>query len=596
MARPRPVVEVPVAPKGFVASAVNLPTMDRNVAGASQGWQRQAWTYWETVGELRYPTQWIGNVMSRATLHAAHLEGSQLVIQDSGPAREAMDALFGGLQGHAEMLKAFGVNLSVAGEGYLVYIARGEQWFVVASGKCRQLGRKGSKGAVVVDLGLSSGEVTLTPSDFALRIWTPHPRNSTQADSPTRANLTALGQICGYDAHIQAQLDSRLAGAGILMLPSEIDFQIPAGADPAASQASAFMAVLGQAMMTPIKDRSNPSALVPIVVMAPGEHLDKAQHLKFWSDLDDKVVSMRDAAIKRLALGIDVPPEILLGVADATHWNAWLSEESAIKAHLEPRLTVITHGLTTGYLRPALEEVPDPHNWFVVADTAPIRLRPNRSQEALELHNRGELSGEALRRETGFLPTDAPVQEELVQWLLRRVATAASSPEASLAALAELGIDLGTVAEASRANRGPADNIRVDTGPRRRDARDEGPSPPALAAGATDPLLAACEVLVYRALERAGNRLRNTHRLTDTTAMPTHAVYRFFSGDPDHLLEGSWECALDVLSDYAPDPANVIDVLDFYVRGLIGTKREPSRTVLSTLLATRPTPLEAVPT
>src|SRR6185436_20091701 len=90
------------------------------------------------------------------------------------------------------------------------------------------------------------------------------------------------------------------------------------------------------------------------VAMVPTEALGKNEHLKFWSELDDAVVEMRDAAIKRLALGMDVPPEVLLGVADANHWNAWLSEESAVKAHLEPKLSVLAYAFTEQYLRPSL--------------------------------------------------------------------------------------------------------------------------------------------------------------------------------------------------------------------------------------------------
>lgn len=582
MARLRPALTAAAPPKGFIASAVNLPVMDRNVGGGNaKAWQRDAWMHWENLGELRYPTTWVGNVMGQAKLMAAKRDGNELVPQEKGPAREAMDELFGGPQGQVEMLQALGVHLSVAGEGFPTFVD--DKWYVLASGKVKpDAVRKGVKPRVKVDIGKEGGFQYLGPKDFAIRVWTPHPRNPQEADSPVRANLNTLAQIAGYDAHINAQLQSRLTGGGILFLPSEVDFPVPPDADPNANQAQLFLQTLGLAMMTPKSNPSDPSAIVPMVVMVPGEFLGKAEHMKFWSELDDKVILMREAGIKRLALGIDVPPEILLGVADSNHWNAWLSEESAIKAHLEPKLGVVDHALTGGYLRPALKGVvPDPEEYFVIADTSSIRLRPNRSKEAIELYDKGELSGSSLRRETGFDETDKPKVDELKTWILRKIAIAASSPEASNAALRELGVDL----EIEQPLRPVGDNVRTDTVPdipiRELPTRPE------------DGLAAAAMVLVFRALERAGNRLRNQHPLSDAKAMPVHTVHMALSGDPDYLLAGAWDCAPQVLQPYCDDVVAVVDVLDFYTRGLIASKRAPSDVVLGTLLKTRPTPLEA---
>ena len=589
MARSR--LPEPQVPNGFLASAVRLPTASRNMAGRAEGWQTQAWNYWETVGELRYVATWLGNVMSRARLTAARREGRMLVPQATGPAAEAMEALYGGPQGQAEMLQQIGVHLTVAGEAYVTNRARDDQWNTLASGKVTQLPGKRLR----ADFGTEGGATDLASGDLVIRIWTPHPRDPTRPDSPVRANLATLGQITAYDAHIAAQVRSRLAGAGVLFMSNEVQFPVPPGMDPAASQAQIFMALLGETMMTPIGDPADPSALVPIVAMVPTESLGKNEHVKFWTDLDDAVIAMRDAAIKRLALGLDVPPEVLLGVADANHWNAWLSEESAVKAHLEPRLSVIAYALTSAYLRPALtDQVDDPDEFYVIADTSSIRLRPNRSAEAVELYDRGELSGEALRRETGFQPEDTPEAAEFVRWLLRKIATASAAPEQTEAALRLLGADLGAVL-AGPAKR-PADHLRTDTQAElpRREIPDRTPAQQrADRVPSTERLAAACDVLVYRALERAGNRLRNAHPRTDTSLMAAADVYRTLSGDPDKLLQGAWDCAPQLLDAHSDDIASVVATLDFYVRGLLSSHRPHSAVVLAALLGSRPVAIGA---
>lgn len=583
----------PVAPTGFVASAVRLPVSSRNMAGHTEGWQSQAWNYWETVGELRYVAQWIGNVLSRATLVAAKREGRMLIPLSEGPAVEAMEALYGGPQGQAEMLQALGVHLTVAGEAYVTNRATKDLWNTLASGKVSQL----PGGKLQADFGLEGGAQALLPGDLVIRIWTPHPRNPAKADSPVRPNLTTLAQIVAYDAHIAAQVRSRLAGNGILFLSSEAEFPVPEGADPNASPAQNFMSLMGEAMMTPIADPSDPSALVPIVAMVPTESLGKNEHIKFWSDLDDKVVMMRDAGIKRLALGMDVPPEVLLGIADANHWNAWLSEESAVKAHLEPRLGTIAFALSESYLRPSLKGlVPEDEedDYFVLADTSGIRLRPNRSNEAIELYNLGELSGPALRRETGFQPEDAPADEQIKMWLLRKLATGSTSPEQTMAALKMLGVDLDLTAFDGDQNKPPPDHMRLGTKPdlplREIPTRAEAES--RIRREESAGLAAACDVLVYRALERVGNKLRSAHPRTDAARLPTAFVYRTLTGDPDALLAGAWECANEVLGSYTDDVTATVATLDFYVRGLLSSRRPHSSTVLGALISCQPkTPL-----
>jgi len=595
MARPR--TKEPEAPTGFLASAVRLPTASRNQAGRSEEWQSTAWNYHDTVGELRQVANWTGNVMSRARLTAAHLEGRMLIPLANGPAAEAMEEFYGGPQGQSEMLQNVGVHLTVAGECYVTNRAKGDIWNVLAAGKVtQQPGKVAPK--ITADFGTDGGRTPMDPTqDLVIRIWTPPPRDPTRPDSPVRSTLSTLAQVVSYDAHITAQITSRLAGAGILFLSNEVQFPVPPGMDPQASQAQIFMALLGESMMTPIADRSDPSAIVPIVAMVPTESLGKNEHIKFWTELDKAVIEMRDAAIKRLALGWDVPPEVLLGISDANHWNAWLSEESAVKAHLEPRLSVVSYATTTAYLRPAIEGlVPDPENFFCLADTSSIRLRPNRSQEAIELYDRGELSGLALRRETGFQPEDTPPAEEFVRWLLRKIATGSTSPEQTDAALRLLGADLQMPAMTSKENRPPPDDMRTDTNPdlpsREIPTRADAEARIARTQRAIDRggpgLAATCDVLVYRALERAGNRLRNAHPRTDTSAMQATDVYRSLAGDPDKLLAGAWDCAYDVLQPYTDDPPTVISTLDFYVRGLLGSQRAHSAVVLGTLLASCP--------
>lgn len=595
MARPRTREAQPAPPNGFIASAVNLPAVTPKVAGQSQQWQADGLAYLDTVAELRFVANWVGNVMSRAVLVPGHRVEGFIEPVYTGPAADVLTAYFGGPQGQSDMLSKTGVHLTVPGEVYHVALNGGESWHVLATGRVKQQGQA-SKAAVTADLG-DGVRRPLTASDLALRVWTPHPVQPLLADSPVRSNLSTLSEIQALNQHVQAQLTSRLAGAGVLFMPSEITFPVPPDADPAASQADVFTAVLGEAMTTPIRDRGNASAVVPIVVTAPGETLDKVQHLTFWTELDATAIAMREAAVKKLAIGMDAPPEVLLGVGESTsHWGGWLVSEEAIKSHLEPRLGVVVHAITDAYFRPALEGVvPDPENWYVLADTAQIRLRPNRSREAIELYDRGELSGDAVRRETGFDPSDAPKPNERMEWLTRRIASGSTSPEQTQAALRLLGIDLGDLAT-TQSNAGLPDNLR----PRRSLDNHPNQGPPSLPDAEqrrdqrgrkvletpVTPLAAACEAQVFRALERAGNRLSDKRSKGDPLlAVPSHERHIHASGNPDHLLAGAWDAVPSMLNGLTERTDEIVLLLDFYVRGLLTTNRPHSRSALRLLIA-----------
>ena len=395
--------------------------------------------HYDICGELRYAAAYVGNILSRATLHAAAVSRDGLKQVNVGPAYEALRALFSGPDGQEQMLHAFGVHLTIAGEAYL--IGRKEDgedlWEVVGTQEISHSpGTSGRPEEWWLDFG-DGIKRPLEPDDVVIRVWRPHPRRRIEADSPVRALLPILTEIEYLTRHIFAQVQSRLAGAGILSLPQGMTFPAVPGTE--GTQADQFMAVLGESMIKPIQDPGSPAALVPIVITVPDELVGKMEHLTFWSDLDQHAVELRTEAIRRLGLGMDVPPEVLMGTEGQNHWAAWMVEESTIKAHIEPLLGLITNALTVGYLRPALGAV-EALDMIVAHETSQMRLRPNRSREAIELYDRGELDGEALRRETGFTEDDKPDDPEFRTWLLRKVASGSTTPEQVAAALAELGV------------------------------------------------------------------------------------------------------------------------------------------------------------
>lgn len=580
----KPVVVTASGPNGLVASAVRLTGRANGKSDKkpprAPAWYARAWEFYDTIGEYRYAVTWVGNLLSRARLEVWE-DGEVTTNKD---ALAALQSLFGGEEGQREMLRQLGTHLTVPGDAYIVGEDMGDEpdaWQVVAANRITKVGgSESSPGVWKVD------KETLN-DPLVIRVWRPHPQKANAADSPSRAALPILGEIEGLTKHVNAQISSRLTGAGVFAIPSEITFgtvrgmiQGDSGNDTVASNSGvdAFLREFIETVAAATADPSDASARVPIILQGPGEYLDKLKHITFWSELDAQAKDLRDEAIRRLALGMDMPPEILTGTGEMNHWNSWQVEEASIKAHTEPLLQIITTSLSQAYLRPYLEgqgmSKEEARAFAFHADTAKIRLRPNRSKEAIELYNLGELSAESMLRENGFDPADAMDDEGRTAWLTKKVAGGSTTPELVAWALSLLGVQV------------PAASLIVpETIP------TEAPSDPSLREHPTREIpniddATAASAVVFRALERAGARLKSKYKnnlVPGADSVPNEKVYRYAHITPDmvdDLLVGAWDC-LDTLG-IKTSPVT----LDRYVRHLLSSNEAFGATAFTTWMGT----------
>jgi len=566
--RARDVVDTP--PKALVSSArrINVgKNRDAFKVSRNDGWQDAAWGFYDTIGEFHFAVNWVGNLLSRAKLYATKDDGDGPKRQESGVADEAVDALFYNEQGRSQMLRQMGIHYSVPGECYL-YARDGDgltrdEWKVVASRNVT-----GSGGTIKVN-----GK-TVKNTDLLIRSWQPHPVHPGKSTSPARPALPILSEIERLTMHVAAQVDSRLSSAGILFMPNSIAFAASSQKDAEGGQiitgsADAFVQSLMDSMSEAIANRESASALVPIVVTADADAIDKAKLMQFWTGLDENAINLRSEAIRRLALALDMPPEVLTGAGDVNHWSAWAIDESAIKSHTEPLLNQIAADLTQGYLYPYLTSSAvgmsdeEAQQYGIGVDTSEMRLRPNRSQEAIELWDRGELSDKTLRTETGFTEDDAPTDQERRTWFLSKVASGSTTPELVEAALRQLQVPLGTVASSEPST----ETQEARPTPSLEDHPDQSPPDESQASI----LAAQAEVMVFRALERAGNRLKSRMQ-TKFPGIAAEDLYRYHKCDSstmDDILLDAWEKVPKVLGLDEEKAVPVVQVLDSYTRSLI---------------------------
>jgi hypothetical protein len=94
-----------------------------------------------------------------------------------------------------------------------------------------------------------------------------------------------------------------------------------------------------------------------------------------------------------------------------------------------------------------------------------------------------------------------------------------------------------------------------------------------------DPLVAACDVLVLRALERIGNHIIRVERsrfarLQGRPRYDAHVLWQADTALVDKGLDGAWDAVSLVVAEHGccgATPDEVVAVLDRYVRDLVLT-------------------------
>jgi hypothetical protein len=571
-------------PSSLIASATQVKMTNstwNSYRLRDQEWQLESWRFYDRIGEFRFAANYVGSACSRVRVFVAEVDELGRIgkeVTDDDEVQAISDTLFGGAAAKSEQLRSIGVNLTVAGECYLVGLAGGrgnisdrDRWFVVAPSELRRTGAE-------MRMRHNGERITvLKDRDMVIRVWTPHPARPDFADAPARAALPILTELERLTMYVFSQIDSRLAGAGILPIPNNIDFP---NEDGESEGVEGLMRTLLSNMTASLQGEGSASALAPILVEMSPEAIQAMPEkpITFESVLSEQAIQLRQEAIRRLATSLDMPPEILEGAAEANHWGMWYIEENAIKIHVEPLVVRIIDALTEAYLKPALKALgKNPDRYTFWYDTAPLTHRPNRLQDTLNLYERGITSRAEVLRAGDYNPdTAAPTQDEENVRFIKELMLRDPNLFSSAALREEIGIHIEAITDVQTEGAGPP----PPPAPQREVTQDTSPTPaqpsqtqpanrtpqPTLIASADlvrdpAPLEVLADIVVTEALTRAGKRLLATRgqrgMFRDVPAHHIHTKVR--SSDSDSLLAGAW----DLVPDYLTNIGAIIEPSQF---------------------------------
>ncbi len=412
--------------KSLVASAIRTNFSDASYNSwrfRDETWQRELWRLYDLIPEFGFASRWVGQCCSRVRIYVAKVDELGRVQGETRNRKinALSDSLLGGPAAKAEALRSMGINLTVAGECYVVgrpgEPGYRDEWYVLSSSEIRRI--KGSGGDWQWAWGMPDGAPIKLDLDknVVTRVWTPHPQRIWCADSPARSCQAVLRELEQLTKYVFSQIDSRLVGAGILIIPNNLDLPAEENTTNASESLMIRLATAGAASL-----RGEGSALGVLPHIVESDNAEGWKLLTFESELSKQAMDLRKEAIERLGVGMDMPPEVLTGMGDANHWSGYLVDGQGIKVHIEPLMNRICDALTKAYLKPALELMgEDPEGFTYAFDTSPLVVRPQRLQDALNLREKGIISDEAVRSAGYFKESDAPSEDESARNLLQEV-------------------------------------------------------------------------------------------------------------------------------------------------------------------------------
>lgn len=601
------VIDPEVSSGSLIASAVRMGLSEdawRSYRFTDEAWQRQAWDFYDTNPQLHNAVEYIGSACSMVRIYVAEVDENgvrQGEITDDEEIGALAETLFGGPANKAEILRNLGESLSVAGECFILGKAAtakqmSDKWWVAAPSEVRKNGS-----IVYVNMGRAQREELNPGRDIVIRVWTPHPRRAFLADSPVRALLGLLFEMEQMQMFIRAQMNSRIANATILPVPSTL--ATPKGDSQAVATDDIYQQLF-EVITSNLEGKGTAAQVAPILWQMPLAELvamSGVQPIRFDSPLSEQAIDLRKEQQNKLAIGMNVPVEIQVGGQEMNHWSIWWAGEEFIVKTVMPLMNRIVDAITTAYLIPALRALgKDPAKYTYWYDTAPLANSANKLADALNLYAQGIVSAATVRREGAYTEADAPSEEEEGKRFIKEVILRDPTLFAVQAIREEIGIDVDTaVPELSTPPPPPPAPGRVPTGPE----AGQKPVQPAITDGAGSDggqLIAAAvpppsavaiasNGLVMRALEVAGKRLLTpTHRgvFADTPAHALHTKIRVGSGQhAETLLAGAWDHMEHYLVGTGANSRKVQPVLHSYAKGLLTKSIEHNPSLLAAMIA-----------
>lgn len=349
----------------------------------------------EAVGEVRYIVGWAADQMSRMEW-GVYVDGSAdwelelndgITVSSSGtegatPHSHASAQVLGSIGWDNRMVRLITTNLYVAGELFYVYMDKRWRVLSVIHPDQKRIFEK---------------------AEHVVRGLWPSPIDPDLPDPPLFGVLSILEDMDWLGRLSRSQSANRVGMRGILGSADGLNFANGGDFWDEWDQ-SLRVKMLDPTDVGPVHLRGAKELVEP---MASGRGMGGLSWVVPDFPYDSRIEGRMESLIHRLAYGLPVPPETLLGLSSQSRATAFQVEENSYRAHIEPPAQIVarvaTDVLNTLFEGVTIEVVPDPTLLLAKRSTV---------QDVKDAYDRGVVSDAYLREVLGIPERAKPSDEE----------------------------------------------------------------------------------------------------------------------------------------------------------------------------------------
>lgn len=349
----------------------------------------------EAVGEVRYIVGWAADQMSRmqwdvyvdgSTDWELELDNGKTIRSDGKtgqfPHSKASEKVLKSIGWTTSMVRLVTTNLYVAGELFYVHVDKDWQTLSVIHPDQKNIFER---------------------ANHVVRGLWPSPIDPMQPDAPLFGVLSILQDMDWLGRLSRAQSANRVGMRGILGSADGLNFA--GGGDFWDEWDASLRAKMNDPTdVGPVHLRGAKELVEP---MASGRGMGGLSWVVPDFPYDARIEGRMEAMIHRLAYGLPVPPEILLGLSSQSRATAFQIEENSYRAHIEPPAHIVakiaTDVLNTLFPDVEIEVRPDPTLLLAKRSTV---------QDVKDAFDRGTVSEAYFNEVLGIPEHAAPSDEE----------------------------------------------------------------------------------------------------------------------------------------------------------------------------------------
>lgn len=402
-------MNAPITPvQTFQSSLSQLQEMLYGRTLTDVGSEEAAWRFYDSIPELHFGVNTTANVIARMDFKVFQRVGTDLIpVKDPkvlAPVTQLFDggvavaATAGGelvpvqRMGQGPLIRDMALNWMVPGRMVLVRIAG--IWNVYSVDQISMNPGKPDGDGGTVTVQTASGANTFHARDVKIRgLNRPHPKNPALADSPVRSLGTTLDTINVLTNVIRSAGYSRVFWGSIMHVSDK--FRTPRLNPATAVQYGSdyFTYMLNEKM----KESQNGDKLLPPSIIS-GPDSAEIKTIKVYDDLPADAESLMRLMWQRVAVGLDVPAELLTGENMSSHLSRWQVEEAIVNLHGQTTGADFAVALKLLILDEAWADLGyDPSLFVLQVDASALTNRPMSNLEKLNLLNSvAEITGKTL--------------------------------------------------------------------------------------------------------------------------------------------------------------------------------------------------------